>query len=154
MIEYFTELGYVGLFLACFISATIIPFTSDVVLIALIALGLDYHICLLVASAGSWLGGMTCYYMGRLGKIEWIEKHSKIRKEKIDKMQEWLQGKGAAMAFFSWVPIVGNIMIIALGFMRANVVVVNISLFAGKFCRFIVVIYLTLKGVEIIPGMV
>ncbi|MFR9165164.1 MAG: YqaA family protein [Dysgonomonas sp.] len=150
MIETLATYGYLGLFIACFISATIIPFSSDILLIALVAAGLDWRICLIVASTANWLGGMTCYYLGKLGKIEWIEKHSKIKREKIEQMQQWLQGKGAAMAFFSWIPIVGNIMVIALGYIRANVLIVNVSLFAGKFCRYVVIIFLTLKGIDLI----
>ena len=47
----------------------------------------------------------TCYYMGRLGKISWIEKYFKVKKEKVDKMVKFLQGKGALMAFLSLIHI-------------------------------------------------
>lgn len=42
--------------------------------------GLDAWKCVFVATLGNWLGGMTCYYMGRFGKIEWIEKYLRIKK--------------------------------------------------------------------------
>lgn len=41
--------------------------------------------CLISATLGNTVGGMTCYYMGRLGKISWIEKYFKVKKEKVDK---------------------------------------------------------------------
>lgn len=68
-------------------------------MLALIKVGLSPAICVLAATLGNTAGGMTCYYMGRLGKTDWIEKYFKVKKEKIDKMQRFLQGKGALMAF-------------------------------------------------------
>ncbi len=141
MLDGFVEYGYIGLFIASFLAATILPFGSEFVFVTLIAMGLDPWTCTIVASAGNWLGGMTNYYLGRLGKLEWIEKYLKIPKEKIDKIQQFLEGKGASMAFFSFLPVVGDIIAVALGFMRANVYVVNISMLLGKFARYVAIMY-------------
>lgn len=141
MLDGFVEYGYIGLFLASFLAATILPFGSEVVFVGLIAAGLNGWSCVLIASVGNWLGGMTNYYLGHLGKVEWIEKYLKVKKDKIDKMQRWLEGKGAAMAFFSFLPVVGDIIALALGFMRANVYIVNTTMFAGKFVRYVLIMY-------------
>ncbi|MFV0328525.1 MAG: YqaA family protein [Dysgonomonas sp.] len=141
MLDGFVEYGYIGLFLASFLAATILPLGSEVVFAGLLAAGLNGWTCVLVASAGNWLGGMTNYYLGRLGKVEWIEKYLKVKKEKIDKMQHWLEGKGAAMAFFSFLPVVGDIIALALGYMRANVYIVNVAMFTGKFIRYVLIMY-------------
>lgn len=141
MLNWLIEYGYIGLFFAAFLAATILPFGSEFVFVALIAAGLDGWTCVVVASIGNWLGGMTNYYLGRLGKTEWIEKYLNVKKEKIDKIQHWLQGKGAAMAFFSFLPFVGDVIAIALGYMRANIYIVNISMFAGKLIRFVLIMY-------------
>lgn len=141
MLDGFVEYGYIGLFLASFLAATILPFGSEFVFVALIAAGLGKWECVIVASVGNWLGGMTNYYLGRLGKIEWIEKYLKVSKEKIDKVQNWLNGKGAAMAFFSFLPVVGDVIALALGFMRANVYIVSITMFLGKFLRYVLIMY-------------
>jgi len=141
MLDGFVEYGYIGLFIASFLAATILPLGSEVVFAGLLAAGLNGWTCVAVAAVGNWLGGMTNYYLGRLGKMEWIEKYLKVRKEKIDKMQHWLEGKGAIMAFFSFLPVVGDIIALALGFMRANVYIVNVSMFAGKFIRYVLIMY-------------
>ncbi|MFV0417915.1 MAG: YqaA family protein [Dysgonomonas sp.] len=141
MLDGFVEYGYIGLFLASFLAATILPFGSEVVFAGLIALGMNAWGCVIVASVGNWLGGMTNYFLGRLGKVEWIEKYLKVKKEKIDRIQKWLEGKGAFMAFFSFLPIVGDVIALALGFMRANVYVVNVSMFLGKFARYVLIMY-------------
>lgn len=141
MLDGFVEFGYIGLFAASFLAATILPFGSEFVFAALIALGMDAWTCVIIASVGNWMGGMTNYYLGRLGKIEWIEKYLKISKERIDKMQKWLDKKGAYMAFFSFLPAIGDIIALALGFMRSNVYIVNISMFLGKFIRYVLIMY-------------
>ncbi len=141
MLDGFAEYGYIGLFLASFLAATILPLGSEVVFVALLAAGLNGWGCVVVASVGNWLGGMTNYYLGHLGKIEWIEKYLKVNKDKIDKMQHWLEGKGAMMAFFSFLPVVGDLIALALGYMRANVYIVNIAMFSGKFIRYILIMY-------------
>lgn len=141
MLDGFAEYGYIGLFFASFLAATILPFGSEVVFVALIAAGLNDWSCVLLASVGNWLGGMTNYYLGRLGKIEWIEKYLKVDRQKINKMQSWLEGKGAAMAFFSFMPVVGDLIALALGYMRANVYIVNVTMFLGKFMRYVLLMY-------------
>ena len=141
MLDGFVEYGYIGLFLASFLAATILPFGSEFVFVTLIAFRLDPWLCTIIASVGNWLGGMTNYYLGRLGKTEWIEKYLKVKKEKIEKIQQWLHGKGAVMAFFSFLPAVGDIIALALGYMRANVYIVNICTFLGKFIRYVMLMY-------------
>lgn len=68
----FVELGYLGLFIASFLAATVVPFSSEVVFSALVFGGLDAWTCVFVATAGNWIGGMSSYYVGRLGRIDWI----------------------------------------------------------------------------------
>lgn len=137
--------GYAGLFLSALLAGSIIPFSSELVLVALVQLGLNPLGCVLSAALGNTLGGMTCYYMGRLGKTEWIEKYFRVRKEKIDRMQDFLQGKGALMAFFAFLPLVGEAIAIALGFMRSHVALTTASMFAGKLIRYAVMLWM-LKG--------
>jgi Predicted membrane protein len=80
--EHFAEFGYIGLFLAAFLAATVLPLGSEVVFAALIYAGLDMWTCVAVATVGNTLGGITSYWIGRMGKIEWIEKYLKIKKER------------------------------------------------------------------------
>lgn len=106
---------------------------------ALIALGMDIWTCIAYATVGNAAGGATCYYLGRLGKIEWLEKWFNIKPERIDRTIESLQGKGAVMGFFGFLPAVGDIMLVALGYMRANTTVVMVSMTIGKFARYVVI---------------
>lgn len=141
--------GYIGLFIATFLAGSILPFSSEVVLSALLATGLNPWGCILTATAGNWLGGLTCYYIGRMGRMDWIEKYLRIKPEKLEKTQRFLQGKGALMAFFVFLPVVGDLIVVAFGLMRANVVMVGISMLAGKFLRYYLWMELTLGALSL-----
>ena len=104
------------------------------------------------ATLGNTVGGMTCYYMGRLGKISWIEKYFKVKKEKVDKMVKFLQGKGALMAFFTFLPAIGEVIAIALGFMRSNTWLTIVSMFVGKLIRYILLLYALESAWDAIAG--
>ncbi len=65
--EYFAELGYIGLFISCFLAATfVIPFSPEVILGVLIVKGFNLYITILIATIGNWMGGMTSYFVGRI----------------------------------------------------------------------------------------
>lgn len=145
LIQLLIDWGYLGLFISALLAGSIIPFSSELVMIALVKVGLSPALCVLAATLGNTVGGMTCYYMGHLGKIDWIEKYFKVKKEKIEKMQHFLKGKGALMAFFAFLPFVGEAIAIALGFMRSNVLLTTTSMFVGKLVRYILML-LALQG--------
>ncbi len=139
MLDGFAEYGYWGLFLASFLAATILPFSSEVVFAALIAAGLDIWSLIIFATIGNSLGGVSCYYLGRLGKIEWLKRWFGISEDKINKTINKLQGKGAFIGFFGFLPAVGDAIIVALGYMRANSTIVLLSMTIGKFARYVII---------------
>ena len=146
MIEWLTSIlmqwGYVGLFIATFLSGTAFPFSSELILFGLIKLGLDPIACLISATTGNTLGGMTCYWLGHLGKMEWIERYLKVKPEKIEKTRKFLQGRGSYMAFFAFLPILGTLIAITLGYMRSNRWIVLASMTTGKLIRYIIILLL------------
>jgi len=139
MLEGLAEYGYWGLLLASFLAATILPFSSEVVFAALITAGADIWLSVLYATIGNAAGGATCYYVGKLGKTAWLERWFKINPEKINKTIRWLHGKGAVMGFFGFLPGIGDAILVALGFMRANIPVTMFSMTVGKLLRYILI---------------
>ena len=147
--EIFVEWGYLGLFIASFLGATIIPFSSELVLSLLIIKGYDFNLSLLVATTGNWLGGLSSYFLGRLGKWSTLEKYFRLKKEKIVKFKTNIDKWGSLLAFFCWLPIVGDPIAVGLGFFRTNYVLVAIWMFIGKLIRYIVWAFITYWGVSI-----
>ena len=141
LIQLLIDWGYLGLFISALLAGSIIPFSSELVMLALVKVGLSPMLCVLFATLGNTAGGMTCYYMGRLGRVDWIERYLKVKKEKIERTQRFLQGKGALMAFFAFLPFVGEVIAIALGFMRSNQILTAASMLAGKLVRYIAMLW-------------
>lgn len=135
-IQLLTDWGYVGMFLSAFLAGTILPFSSEAVLLACIGLGLDPVASILATTAGNALGGLTCYWIGHLGKMEWIEKYFKVDQKQMDKATRFIHGRGAWMALFSFLPVIGDAILIVLGLMRANIWIVAVSMTAGKLLRY------------------
>ena len=149
MIETLTQLlvdwGYGGLFVSAFIAGSILPFSSEAVMLVLVHMGLSPVGCVLAATLGNTAGGMTCYWIGTKGRMEWIEKLG-VSEEKLNRAQRFLAGKGALMAFFAFLPTIGEAIAIALGLMRSNVWLTCGAMFVGKLLRYIL-IWLSFEGV-------
>lgn len=141
VIDFFIEWGYVGIFLSAFLAGSVLPFSSELVLVALVQAGLSPVWGVVWATAGNTLGGMTCYGIGRLGKTEWIERYLRISREHIDKATRFLAGKGALMAFFVALPYIGDAIAVVLGLMRSNVWITTLSMFLGKLLRYVALLY-------------
>jgi len=136
--EFWFEYGLWGLFAASFLAATLVPFSSDALLLLMVANGFDPTWSILVATLGNWLGGMSSYFLGYLGKWEWIEKYLRIKREKIERWHDKLEQRGAFFAFFSWLPFVGDIFAVGLGILRTNWRIVAVAMLAGKMLRYAV----------------
>ena len=146
--EAFVEWGYLGLFIASFLGATIIPFSSELVFSLLIIKGYDFNLSLLVATTGNWLGGLSSYFLGRLGKWSTLEKYFRLKKEKIVKFKTNIDKWGSLLAFFCWLPVIGDPIAVGLGFFRTNYILVAIWMLLGKFIRYILWALVTYWGVS------
>ncbi|NDV65693.1 YqaA family protein [Bacteroides sp. 224] len=140
-INFLIEWGYVGMFLSALLAGSAVPFSSEAVLVALVhpSTGLSPTLVIISASFGNLLGSLTCYWLGHLGKMTWLEKYFHMKREKIERMQAYLNGRSAFMAFFAFLPIIGTLIAVALGFLRSNVYIVSVSMFVGKLLRYILV---------------
>ena len=136
--ETLLKLGYLGLFLASFLASTVIPLSSEIVLTGLIAADFDVWTCIIVATFGNFLGGITTYGLGYLGKWEWIEKYFKKSKDDIAKFQHKVQKIGIVAAAFAWLPFIGDLIALSLGFLRFKPIPVFAMMFLGRFARFVV----------------
>lgn len=141
VLQFLIDWGYWGLLIGSFVAGSVVPFSSEAVLLACIGLGLDPALCVVSATVGNVAGGMTCYGMGCLGNMEWIEKYFHVGKDKIEKAERFVHGRGAGMAFFAFVPILGSAISIVLGMMRANVWIVMLSMTLGKILRYLILVW-------------
>ncbi|MCF0206157.1 MAG: DedA family protein [Bacteroidales bacterium] len=132
------SLGLFGLFIGSFLAATVLPFSTDVLYMAVLALTKDTVGCFVYATLGNWIGGITTYYVGRIGRWEWIEKWFKVKHSTLEKHKERVDKYGVWLALLSWVPIFGDVAVLALGFYKAKPLWTIIFLLVGKAARFLV----------------
>ncbi len=135
--EWLLDLGYTGLFIGAMLAATIIPFSSDVLLLALLAAGGDTVTSVVVASLGNWAGGMISYAMGWFAKWEWLERWFKVRESTLEKQKARIDKYGSGLAFFTWLPGIGDLLAIGLGFYKVSPKKVTLFMLIGKSARFI-----------------
>ncbi len=130
--------GYWGLFFGSLLASTVLPFSSDALLIGSLLAGGDAVTVVVVATLGNFLGGVTTYYIGHLGRWEWIEKYLRVSREKLERQGAIINKYGSLIALMSWLPVVGDVITVALGFYRVNFITSSIYMFIGRAARFIV----------------
>ena len=136
-----TGYGYVGMLIAAFIAGSFFPFSSEAVMFGLMATGLDPWQLMIYGTVGNVLGSVFNYSVGRMGKLEWIEKYLHVKKKDLDKAERFMAGRGAWMGFFAFLPVLGSALTILLGLMRANIIITFISITLGKLFRYLILIY-------------
>lgn len=137
------EYGFIGLFITCFLAATVLPVASELFLGTILAMGYDPILSLIIATTGNTLGGWLNYGIGYLGKPEWLIKLG-ATKEKIENWKQKINQYGVWLALLSWLPFVGDVIGIALGFFRANLFLSFLFIAIGKFIRYAVIIFVFL----------
>lgn len=139
--EFFISYGYIGMCLAAFLAGTFVPFNSEVVMAALIATtSMDPWITVISGTIGNVAGTIFNYYIGRIWDVQTISKWMRIKEKRLVKTKNYVENKGSWIAMFTFLPIFGSAIAIALGILRANVWGVTFFSFIGKFSRYILVV--------------
>ena len=137
IMEWLLDFGYVGLFVGSLLAATIFPLSSDVLLLGMLVAGGDPVTTVVVATLGNWVGGLVGYWMGWLGRLEWLERWFHVRHETIERHKAKVERWGSFLALLTWTPFVGDIFAIVLGFYKARFLPSAFWMFVGKCGRYI-----------------
>ena len=124
-----------GLFAASFIAATVFPLPSEAALFAYLQANPgSAALAVGVATLGNTLGGMTSYGIGRL-----------VPQRKIHpKAEAWLRRFGAPITFLAWLPVIGDALCIAAGWLRIHWAAALAFMAAGRLLRYLVVAFFSL----------
>lgn len=133
---YLIDYGLWGMFVAAFLAGSVLPLASEVVLAALVAAGVAPLELLIVATLGNTLGSITNYGIGRLGKEAWIERFLRVKKEDLERGQRYVQKYGFWTGLLAWVPVIGELLTVALGYLRVNFPLTVLTVFVGKLVRY------------------
>jgi len=141
----FAELGYLGLFVAAFLAATILPLSSEVVLSTLLLNGLSPVVLVAFATIGNALGSLTNYALGYWASLEVIKKWLKISEKEFVRAEQRFVKFGLFSLCFAWVPVIGDPITVMAGILRIRLLWFVVLVTAGKLMRYIVVSYLTMQ---------
>ena len=133
--------GYIGLFLSAFLAATVLPFSSEAVLAGLTAAGdFDWALLWLVATAGNVLGAMVNWLLGRWC-LHWQDrKWFPFKADDLEKADRWFAKWGVWSLLLSWVPVIGDPITFAAGFLRVNFWLFAVLVLIAKGGRYLVVL--------------
>ncbi|MEE9355323.1 MAG: YqaA family protein [Methylococcaceae bacterium] len=130
-----------GLFVSAFISSTIAPGGSEAFLAYLVVEG-DYSNFMLVsvASVGNTLGALTTWALGLFAAKKYPSGRvfSKKQHKAIARIQKW----GPLALLFSWLPIIGDALCFAGGWLKLPFMTSLLFMFSGKVVRYLFVAYL------------
>lgn len=129
------------LFLSAFISSTLFPGGSEAVLAYLTSeADQSLVILILVATLGNTLGAMTSWGVGRLISIKYSTE--KLAKAAQQKAVARLQRYGSPVLLFSWLPVIGDPLCVAAGWLRIHWLQSLVFIAVGKLLRYIAVVYI------------
>ena len=141
VISFLVDWGYWGMLVSAFLAGSFFPFSSEAVMIGLLAAGLDPVKLIIYGTIGNVLGSVFNYGVGHLGRLDWMEKYLHVSRESLAKAERFMAGRGAWMGFFAFIPILGSGITIMLGLMRANLFITFVSITLGKFLRYLILVY-------------
>ena len=137
--------AYVGLFIAAFLAATILPAQSEAGLAVLI-LASPASVTLLVATAslGNVLGSAVNWFIGRginrFTSKRWFPANAQLSQATI-----WYGRYGRWSLLLSWVPVIGDPLTVVAGIMREPLFRFLLIVGIAKTGRYIVVALLALQ---------
>lgn len=134
--------GSLGMFIAAFLSGSILPFSSELVMTGLLMIKADPWQLLIWGTAGNTLGTLVNYGIGHFGKEEWIMRYAKVPPKKLEKGIRRVRRYGAWAGLLSWLPVVGEILTVAMGYMRTNFLLSCFTITLGKFLRYYAIIFI------------
>ncbi len=144
-----TSLGiYLSLFVTSFLAATILPMSSEAVLAGLLAASSEPWIVLIaIASAGNILGSLTNWGVGRGLALAREHPRFPVDRTKLAKAENWYRRWGCWSLLLSWVPVIGDPLTIAAGFLREPFWIVLALVSIAKIGRYLVIAAIVAKWV-------
>ncbi len=127
-----------GLFGTAFLAATVIPMSSEAALSAALLSGVSPTLALFFATLGNALGSATTYVLGRLGRIDWLNRFCRMKPDAIVRLRQRAARLGPWAAFGCFLPVIGDGFAVGLGFFRYSWWRFLLLMTLGKLVRYAV----------------
>lgn len=137
----FSLYPYWVLFGSSFLAATILPFSSEALLLLQLQQKYTVSALLLAASAGNVLGSVVNYYIGLKGSRFLLEKVIRMKEESIVRARERFKRYGMYSLLLAWVPVIGDPITVVAGMLRAPFYLFLLLVTVSKVGRYLFLIY-------------
>jgi membrane protein YqaA with SNARE-associated domain len=141
LIEFLKDYGYWGMALLSFLSGSVIPIASEALLLLFLGLGLNALWLTIVATFGNTLGGITCFMLGYLTDKRTVQRVFRISDKKMLRADSMIQRYGYWTAALSFLPVIGEVILVTLGIMRVDKYKVFAIMAIGKLARYAFVVF-------------
>ena len=132
------------LLLAAFISSTLLPGGSELLLAWYVAENpANFYTLLLTAIVGNVAGSMLSFFMGWLIALKYPL--TLLDKPKHQRAKRWIEQYGAVTLLLAWVPVVGDPLCLVAGWLRLNPLSSFLFILIGKSIRYFVIAWLALE---------
>ena len=135
--------AYLLLFASAFLAATILPFSSEVVLFSLLRDGGDPVALVVVATLGNTLGSVVNWALGLYLLHFQDRRWFYFSRDQIEKAQRWYQRFGFWSLLFAWLPIGGDALTLIAGIMKLRLWLFLLLVGTGKGLRYISVVFIS-----------
>lgn len=137
----FSLYPYWVLFGSSFLAATILPFSSEALLLVQLEQQHNVSALLVAASAGNVLGSVVNYYIGLKGSRFLLEKVIRMKEESIVRARERFKRYGMYSLLLAWVPVIGDPITVVAGMLRAPFYLFLLLVTVSKVGRYLFLIY-------------
>ena len=131
---------YFALFVSAFLSATLLPGSSEVALAAAVGLsGLSVPALIATATIGNTLGACVNWFLGFLVAAGGKKVKRPASSAQIERFQGFYARYGVWSLLLSWVPVVGDPLTVLAGLARTPLIIFVPLIAAGKLARYLAV---------------
>ena len=149
MTNFIFSLGYFGLFLISFLSASLLPLASEFFVVGMPPLGYNVWGVIIVATIGSYSGSVVNYMIGKKGTDFVLGRYVKIDPKTWARAERFYERWGPVALFFSWVPFIGDPLTAVAGALNMNLGIFSFWVLFGKTLRYIVLLGIASRFLKI-----
>ena len=135
--------SYFQLSLISFLAATILPFSSEVVLTTMyLSNSFEPYFLLIFASIGNIMGSITNWYLGKKITLFQNRKWFPVSREQLERSRKYFQKYGLWSLLLAWVPIIGDPLTLLAGVLKVRFGVFFLLVSVSKISRYVFILYL------------
>lgn len=139
--ELLNQYGIFGLFVAAFLAATILPFSSEALLLLLVQQSGQWVVPVIAASVGNILGSVVNYWLGLKGSRILLHKWLRIDNKTLDKAERNFNRFGVYSLLFAWLPVVGDPLTVVAGLFKTRFSLFLLLVSLGKAGRYLALVW-------------